>query len=576
MLEKNTAFCKNIWSLISPYWKSNDKWKAFTLLLVIILLTIGQVYIHVLINGWLNDFYDSLQRIDKVAFFNAILNFSYLATIFIIIAVYNIYLSQMLVIRWRRWLTADYLERWLSKQNYYRMQFISETTDNPDQRISEDVNQFISLTLGLLMGLLSAVATLCFFVNILWKLSGPLSFQLGPLFIYIPAYLVWAALGYAIIGTYLISYIGRPLIQLNFNQQRFEADFRFSMARFRENSENIAFYRGETEEKQNFFSRFSAVFNNFWQIMKRQKRLTWFTSFYSQAAFIFPFLVAGPRFFAKQIDLGGVMQIVNAFGQVQGALSYIIDAYTQIAVWKATSNRLISFRQYMEKAEQSVGFTPTHLNNHCIDAKELTIKLPNGQSLMENLSLHLKPGDSMLVTGPSGCGKTTLLRTLSGIWPFAEGKLSTPDIAHMMFLPQKTYLPLGNLKQALCYPGTTAGILDERIKGILRLCQLEHLCDNLDQDRDWSHTLSVGEQQRIGFARAILCKPDFLLMDEATSSLDEPSESYLYQLLKNECPNSCIVSVGHRSSLKTWHEKELLCTDYVVSLSPTISLSSRA
>jgi putative ATP-binding cassette transporter len=550
------TFLKNIWPLILPYWKSKEKWGAWLLLVTIIGLELGQVYIQVLFNNWNNDFYNALQNLDKAAFTKNIIRFSYLAVIFIVMAVYSLYLNQMLVIRWRRWLTDTYINRWLSKQNYYRMQLTTQDTDNPDQRISEDIAQFISLTLGLSLGLLSAIVTLISFTAILWTLSGPLDFQLGKTAIHIPGYMVWAALLYAMLGTWFTHLIGKPLVLLNFNQQRFEADFRFSMARFRENSENIAFYQGETQEKQGFTARFSSIFDNFWSIMKCQKRLTWFTSFYGQAAIIFPFLVSAPRFFTKQIHLGGVMQIANAFGRVQNSLSYIVNAYTSLATWKATSDRLITFNESMQQAEQYRGFTPVHTNKAQIDAEDLTIKLPQGEVLLEKVQLRIPQTDSLLITGPSGCGKTTLLRTLAGIWPFAEGKLSLPAADRMLFLPQKPYLPLDTLRRVLSYP-SGEDISDKVASALLELCQLTHLYARIDLSCNWSQMLSLGEQQRISIARVLLKKPDFVFLDEATSALDTPAESYLYQLLGSESPHTCLISVGHRSALQAWHTREL-------------------
>lgn len=552
----NLRFLKSIWPLIVPYWKSKEKWSAWFLLIVIISLNLGQVYMQVLFNAWYNVFYDSLQNLDQVAFGKSIIRFCYLAAIAIIIAVYSFYLNQMLVIRWRRWLTHTYLDKWLDRQTYYRMQLSSEPTDNPDQRISEDIAQFISSNLSLSLGLMSAVVTFLSFVAILWRLSGPLSFQFHGTAIYIPGYMLWAALIYAIVGTWLTHRIGRPLITLNFNQQHYEADFRFSMARFRENTESVAFYRGEQQEGQGFINRFTRVFGNFWQIMRRQKRLIWFTSFYGQAAIIFPFVVAAPRFFSKQIELGGLIQISNAFERVQGALSYIVNVYADIATWKATSDRLITFSQHMQDAEQTVGFIPHRTPLSQLDADGLTVKLPDGQVLLKGVQLHLKAGDSLLITGPSGCGKTTLLRTLAGIWPFAEGRLSLPEQDKMMFLPQKPYLPLGSLKGALCYPGAR-NVSNETVRELLQLCQLSHLYDRIHADLDWSRMLSVGEQQRVAFVRVFLNQPDFLFLDEATSALDENAESYFYQLLRARCPKTCIVSTGHRSSLGAWHDQTL-------------------
>ena len=557
-MNKQIAFLKQIWRISQPYWKSEEKWIARLLLISIVVLTLGQVALQICFNQWYNTFYTSLQNLDKFAFVRNIQYFSLLAVLNIIIVVYSSYLTQMLTIRWRRWLTTHFLNRWLDKQNHYHMQIIGQPTDNPDQRISEDVSQFTDLTLSLSLGLLSAVATVCFFTLILWTLSGPLNFHIGNFAIHIPGYLVWAALIYAIFGTLFVNKIGKPLVKLNFNQQRFEADFRFGMARFRENSENIAFYQGEPQEKLGFTNLFSLIFGNYWQIMRRQKNLNWFTAFYTQLALIFPFLMASPKLFSKQITLGGVMQIVNAFGQVQGSLSYIINSYVGIAAWKATCDRLISFTGQMQTAEQIDAFKRNYTKETHISVQNLQIKLPNGHVLGENMQLNLAQGDSLLITGPSGSGKTTLLRTLSGLWPFAEGKVIIPEKANILFIPQKPYLPLGTLKKVLCYPNQADDISDQQVQETLQFCQLAHLCGMLHEQADWSRILSVGEQQRVGFIRALITCPDFLFLDEATSALDDAAECYLYQLLKTRCPNTCIISVGHKMSLKSWSNQEFM------------------
>lgn len=561
MLGSTRSYLRYVWKLIAPYWKSSERWTAYALLAAVILLNLGEVYLNVLFNSWYNAFYNAMDKLDKVAFTHQLIRFSWLAAIFISIAVYRVYLNQMLSIRWRRWLTRTYLERWLRQQNYYHMQLTGKPTDNPDQRISEDISQFIDTSLGLSLGLLSAVVTLFSFLMILWTLSGPLALQVAGVNVYIPGYMVWAALLYALVGTWLTARIGHPLIQLNFNQQRFEADFRFSMVRLRENSENVAFYKGETQEQAGFISRFTVLFGNFWQIMKRQKKLTWFTSFYNQAALIFPFAVAAPRLFSKAINLGGVIQIANAFGQVQGALSYIVNSYTTIASWKATTDRLITFTEHMRESEEYAGFKPAYVPTHVMEAKNLAVYLPDGSPLLEHINLRWAQGDSVFITGPSGCGKTTLLRTLSGILPFASGELSIPETARVMFLPQRPYLPLGTLKQVLFYPFVVPESDTAAIE-ILRLCKLEHLCDRLHEGQHWAQILSQGEQQRIAFARAILAKLDFLFLDEATSAVDEALEHYLYGLLKAKCPQTCLVSVGHHATLKEWHAVELKCDAY--------------
>ena len=554
-------FIRDVWLLTAPYWRSPEKWLASLLLAVIVGLNLGEVYINVLLNKWNNDFYNSLQAVDKKAFSAALLRFSWLAMSYIVVVVYKTYINQMLKIRWRRWLTGSFLDRWLDRQNHYRMQLSGDASDNPDQRISEDVGQFIDLTLGLSLGLLSSVVTLFSFLFILWKLSGALTVPLGSWgHVNIPGYMVWFAMLYAAAGTWITSKLGRPLIRLNYDQQKFEANFRFALMHFRENSEKIALYKGEDQEKINFLSRFMNVFDNYWQIMKRQKTLTWFTSGYYQIATIFPFLVAAPRFFTKQIELGGLMQTASAFGQVQGSFSYIIDAYTGIATWKAVVQRLNGFTFNMDettaRSEAPESFKAAPANDGTLRAENLTVRLPDGKTLLEDVNLTIKKGDTLLINGPSGIGKSTLLRILAGIWPFAKGTLQIPKNATTLFLPQSPYLPLGTLRHALCYPFPAANS-DEKLRDVLTLCRLEHLTGRLDDVDNWAHVLSPGEQQRIAFARAILIKPDFVFLDEATSALDEGMEAHLYSALREQLPKATFVSVGHRHTLQGWHGKTL-------------------
>jgi len=553
-------FFRDVWQLTVPYWRSPEKWLASLLLAVIVALNLGEVYVSVLFNKWNNGFYDSFQHFDKKAFFASLLTFSWLATVAIIVGVYKNYINQMLKIRWRRWLTNSFLDRWLGRQNHYRMQIVGNPSDNPDQRISEDVGQFIDFTLGLSLGLLSSVVTLFSFLAILWNLSGSLTVPLGTLGqVTIPGYMVWVAMLYAIVGTWITSKLGRPLILLNYEQQKYEADFRFALVRFRENSEKIALYKGEDREKENFVSRFVHVFDNYWAIMKRQKTLTWFTSGYSQIAIIFPFLVAAPRYFAKQIELGGLMQTASAFGRVQDSFSYIINAYTDIATWKAVVDRLNGFTDSMDEAtaryEDPASFRAVPANDSALHVKNMTVQLPDGKPLLNNVNLAINKGDTLLVSGPSGSGKSTLLRILAGIWPFAKGTLEIPKNATTLFLPQTPYLPLGTLRHALCYPFPSTEESDDALRDILALCRLEHLTGRLHDAENWSQVLSPGEQQRIAFARAILIKPDFVFLDESTSALDEPMEAYLYKTLKERLPKATLVSVGHRHTLQALHDK---------------------
>jgi vitamin B12/bleomycin/antimicrobial peptide transport system ATP-binding/permease protein len=555
-------FWRDAWSLIKPYWQSEEKFMAWLLLGTVIALTLGMVYMSVQFNQWYNLFYNSLQDKDKHEFFHQMLRFALLATIYIVMAVYSIYLNQMLQIRWRRWLTDKYLNRWLADRTYYRMQLTGNPADNPDQRIAEDFRLFVDETLSLSLGLLNALVTLVSFAGILWTLSGPLAIPYNGGEIVIPGYMVWVALIYAIAGTWLTHKIGRPLIGLNFNQQRFEADFRFGLVRFRENTEGVALYRGEQDEKKNFDARFVNVIDNWWRIMKRQKMLMWFTAGYSQAAVIFPFLVASPRYFSGAIQLGGLIQISNAFGQVQGALSWFIGAYNLFASWKATSDRLLGFHYAIEDARaqsrQSAGIelsADEKTDDLVID--DMQINLPNGKGLLTAASAMLKSGESLLIRGPSGAGKSTLFRAIAGIWPFGGGRIRLPKNFRVLFLPQRPYLPIGTLRQVVSYPHSGADFTDQQIVDVLRACGLPELVDRIDDAQHWAQQLSPGEQQRIAFARALLHKPAWLFMDEATSALDESSEAVLYGLLKQRLPDTTLISIGHRPSLAGFHTRSL-------------------
>lgn len=545
------------WRLTRGYWRSAEKGRAWALLAAIVGLTLGNVFILVLLNEWNNRFYTALQEYDVSAFWHELGTFSLLAVAFIITAVYEQYLQQMLEINWRRWMTGDFLVSWLDRQAYYRLQLLDNSTDNPDQRISEDLQLFVSLTLRLALGFLKAGVTLVSFVAILWKLSGPLALPVGGGEIAIPGYMVWVALVYAAVGTWLTAKIGRPLIGINFNQQRYEADFRFSLVRLRENSESIAFYKGEAQEEASFAGRFAWVYANFRQLMRQQKRLTWFTSGYGQIAIIFPYLVAAPRYFSHQFQLGGLIQTASAFGRVQDALSFFVDSYSLLAQWRSVVNRLTGFRGNLALVKTRPTVTVAEGPAGSLAVNGLTVGLPNGSRLLGDLELALKGGDRLLVTGPSGCGKSTLLRTLAGIWPFGSGAVRIPASQRLLFLPQKAYLPVGTLRAAVLYPYGEGWADDEAIRETLNLCRLQEWAGDLDRSENWSQILSLGEQQRLAFARAFLHKPAWLFLDEATSALDEPTEAALYELLRDRLAGATIISVGHRSTLTKYHRQML-------------------
>ncbi len=545
------------WHLFRGYWNSEHKWKARGLLAFVIGLNFFGVYLLVRLNSWYNEFYNALQQYQVDSFWPLVGEFTGLAMLYIVIAVYAIYLRQAVQIKWRTWLTDKYLSRWLKGQVYYRLQVQNSDTDNPDQRISEDINQFVNLSLQLLIGFLKQLTTLAAFGVVLWNLSGAFTLNLGGQDIVIYGYMFWFSFVYSGIGTVCAHLVGRKLIGLNFEQQRFEADFRFNMMRVRENSESIAFYGGENAENKGFHERFAKVISNFWQLMKQTKILNFYVNGYAQLAVIVPLILAAPQYFAGAIALGGLMQTVSAFGRVQDALSYFVESYDSIAQLAAVVKRLDTFNEHMERAEMvENGVRPQTADDTELRVEDLRVQLPDSRVLLENCSLTLPAGSRLLVTGSSGCGKSTLLRTLAGIWPYGKGKLSLQKNSRLLFLPQKPYLPLGSLRRALYYPGTAAGS-DEALQAVLVKVGLDKFVTRLDEVDDWSRILSLGEQQRLAFARVLLQKPDWVFLDEATSALDEPREAEVYELLKKELPQMGVVSVGHRSTLYAQHEQEL-------------------
>lgn len=548
---------RNFWMLLKPFWASKEgKTKGLILLIVVLALSAGSVYLQKVLNSWHNQFYNSIQGYDFPEFKSLLLTFSWLAAIWVLVGVHRTYFNQMLQIVWRRWLTQNRIAHWLENNNFYRLQLTDRQTDNPDQRIAEDINEFVGSTLSLSIGFLSQIATLFTFLGVLWTLSKPSTLTLGnTTFQLTQGYMVWAALAYAVFGTVITFWIGRPLVRLNFNQQRYEADFRFSLVRMRENAESIALYQGGTEEGGYLRQRFLQVVDNFYALMKRQKILGFFTLGFSQTAVIFPVILAAPLYFAKQITLGDLMQTLSAFGIVQGSMSLLVDSYTDLARWKSVVDRLATFEQGLQQAENLPRLQPEKTGN-ALQLQQVGISQPDGASLMKNANWQLTAGDSLLIQGPSGCGKSTLLRTLAGLWPFATGKVNYPANSQSLFLSQKPYLPLGSLRQAMSYPLTEVSSADAM--KALQAVGLEKVAAKLDDVELWGQILSLGEQQRVAFARILLVKPDVLFLDEATSALDEQSEALLYRLLRQELPQTIMVSVGHRSTLHPFHEKKLL------------------
>jgi vitamin B12/bleomycin/antimicrobial peptide transport system ATP-binding/permease protein len=562
-------FVRQVRALASPYFNSEDKWKARGLLVAIVALNLATVYVAVLFNDWYGAFYNAMEKRNQSVFWQQMGVFTYLAFGGIVIAVYKFYLTQLLEVRWRAWMTNFYLERWLNGQVFYTMELarfntapanngVAATPDNPDQRIQEDINKFTSFSVSLSMGLLNAVVTLVSFIGILWALSGPISFTLAGQNFTIQGYMVWAAVLYCLVGSVLSHYIGKKQVALNFFQERYEADFRFRMVRVREFSESIALDKGEAVEKAQLGARFADVLANYLNLIRAQKNLIWFTSFFGQAAIIFPFFVAAPRLFSGAIQLGQLMQIATAFGKVQDSLSWFVDNYSSLASWAATTQRLSGFEEtFVRLAEQKRASTATHsIAGHALQTTGITLQLPNGKTLLSGINLHAEPGNAVLLSGPSGSGKSSLFRVFSGIWPFSSGGTQLP--ANAMFIPQRPYFPDGLLRDALAYPEPASNYPDAVLEQALTDALLPQLCSRLNDSDAWGQKLSGGEQQRLAIARVLLKNPSWIFADEATSALDAAAENTLYAklLARVKAAGGGLVSIAHRPSVAAFHNQQ--------------------
>jgi putative ATP-binding cassette transporter len=550
-----------VWRIAIPYFRSDDKWAGRGLLASVIAIELAVVFLNVLFNRWNNVFYNALQERNQAVFTYQIGYFCVLAAFWIGLKVYQLYLNQWLQIRWRRWMTDRYLGGWLHDANHYRMQLLGDAADNPDQRIAEDTQRFVEQTLQLGIGLLSAVVTLASFVFILWGLSNEAPLHLFGKEFAIPGYLVWGALIYAVLGTTLTHLIGWPLVGLNFQQQRYEADFRFNLVRARENAEQIALLHGEPVERTRLLSRFGHVVENWLGIMQRTKKLTAFTATYSQASVIFPYVLVAPAYFAGKVQLGGMMQTASAFSSVQESLSFFITSYRTLAEWQSVVARLGGFEASIENAAAlTTKENIIHVGSDdkaAIGLERLGVSLPNGAPLVTADDFSIRSGERTLLTGPSGSGKSTLFRAIAGIWPFGTGSIAIPSQATLMMLPQRPYFPVGTLRAAIAYPAEESAFTAGQVGETLSAVGLPKLASRLDEDAHWNRTLSLGEQQRLGIARALLHKPQYLFLDEATASLDEPSEAALYQLLQDKLPATTMVSIGHRSTLEAFHQRNV-------------------
>lgn len=552
--DKNNSIDRHaVWQLVKPYWVSEERGKAWGLFALIVVLVLLMVYINVQFTDWNRVMYDALENKNEAAFWQLLWRFSYLAFSYIVVATARVYLTQSLQIRWRTWMTDKYMGKWLQHQAYYRMEQ-GRIADNPDQRIAEDLRALSSDTVSLVLGFISSAVTLVSFVGLLWAISGPVSFMLMQHQWVIPGYMVWFAIVYALVGSWITWRIGKPLVVQNYDQERFEANYRFGLIRVREHAEAVALYRGEQHERTQLNDRFEDIRRNWWAIMHTTKRLNIATNFYGQFAIIFPFLVAAPRYFSGAISLGVLMQLSSAFGQVQDALSWFINAFGTLADWKASINRLAGFNLAVAQAQaQAEGISVERNNVGAILVERLDLALPNGRTLIHGVDGILHAGQRVLVSGPSGCGKSTLFRAIAGIWPYGAGAIQIPHKSKLMFVPQSSYLPIGTLRSVLAYPAAERTYTDLAICHYLKLCRLSHLQDQLDVTSNWSNHLSPGEQQRLAFARVLLTRPDMVFLDEASSAMDGETEEALYALLQQELPDTAVISIAHRETVARYH-----------------------
>ena len=570
-MRNSLAAIRDAWALSRPFWNGEHRWAARGLLAVVVALNLALVAMNVLLTYWQRGFYNTLETKNWEGFINLLLlgaptddvgfmpGFSVIAALYILVAVYALYLKQALQIRWRAWLTDSLMRRWMSHQAYYRLSLRDRGADNPDQRIADDARLFVDSTLTLGLGLMRAVVTLLSFIVVLWGLSEGIT-AFG---VQIPGYLVWVALAYSAVGTAVTHLIGRKLIPLNFLQEKVEADFRYALVRVRDNVEGIALHRGEEEERRGLGDRFGAVIGNWRAIMSATKQVSFFTAGFGQVASIFPLVVAAPNFFAGRIPLGALIQTSSAFGSVQESLSWLVTNYTEVAAWNATVQRLTGFEAAVATAEAATRDGPVLApgGGAGLEARGLDLLLPDGRPLLQDGALSVAPGEAVLVTGASGSGKSTLFRALAGLWPFGRGQISLPEGRSALFLPQRPYLPLGTLRRNLAYPDSGTSFDDAALQGVLADVGLAHLAPRLDEVDSWDRVLSGGEQQRLAIARALLHRPAWLFLDEATASLDPAAEEHLYRLLRERLPGTSIVSIAHRPAVAAFHDRMVRLQD---------------
>ena len=551
LLVRFTHWGKQFWQFAGGYLSPRRSIKPLLFFLLIVAMTLVSVRISLVHSEWYNNMYTSLQEFNEPVFWDQMVLFCVIATSSVMTALLSYYLEQRFSINWIEWLNSQLVDKWMDNRAYYKTQYVSANLDNPDQRIQQDVQSYVRTSLSLSTGVIDAVTSMISYTILLWGLAGPMM-VFGT---EIPRMMVFLVFTYVIITTVIAFRLGRPLIMLNFVNERLNANYRYSLIRIKEYAESVAFYAGEKVESSQLYKQFGSVINNMWDIVYRTLKFSGFNLVVSQVSVVFPLLIQVGRYFEKQIKLGDLMQTLQVFGKLHSNLSFFRNSYDGFAGYKATLDRLTGFSYAIDMANRQ---STSHLHQHETDVifKDLSISNPFGKTLIENLNLTLPKGSTLLIQGHSGVGKTTLLRTVAGLWAYSEGDVYCPT--HQLFLSQKPYLPQGSLLTALAYPNEEKVFNRDEMIEVLKQVSLGHLQDRLDQEQDWTRILSLGEQQRLAFARLLLHKPKVAFLDEATASMDEGLEDNMYRLLKERLPNTTVISVGHRSTLQAFHQQQLM------------------
>jgi putative ATP-binding cassette transporter len=560
---KKPGFIVPFARLAGPFFTGTAGARPILLAALLLALTLAQVVIQIFFNIWNRDFFNALEARERAAFLYQSGVFLGLAAASMIASVFQLYIKQLLQLDWRAWLTDRLVQAWLKDGRHYQLGFLDEGADNPDQRIAEDARAATEMALDFMVGLATAATMLACFVGILWSISGALHVSLASFEMEIPGYMVWCALIYAVIGSTLTWLLGRPMVDINVRRNSAEADFRFGLVRVRESTESIALIRGEPDETRGLKENFSRVRSVWVELFRAQRNLMYLTSAYGSLAMIVPTMVASPRYFSGAITLGGLMQIGAAFAQVQISLNWFVDNFPRIAEWRAAVQRVLALDEAIEgitdlRADPDQSTIAVEEGDGSeIVVEDLRIQLADGTSVIAEANAHIGHGERVLIVGESGTGKSTLFRAMAGLWPWGGGRIVMPPAGRVLFMPQRPYLPLGTLRQALSYPHPPTTYSDAALRDVLQRMDLARHEDRLDEEARWDQTLSLGEQQRLAFARLLLQKPAWVFMDEATSALDEQKQDAMMEAFIEALPDASLISIGHRPGLEAFHTAKL-------------------